>query len=207
MKGRKKSTKKVLSVHEVGSKPPQVVTNPVQHYKIRYKGTSGTGTYKFTRADMLSRLVMPSSGTAAYRIFAAVRLTKIEIWGDGKAASNNDQVCLQFRSTSGPTTVYEDLSTSSAYPSHIAVKPPRDSLASFWSTNGSDESTVLCDMILSANAIVDISFDAVLIDFALGETLQVTIAITAGTAGYIGSPALDHSGSAVITASGWANYS
>jgi hypothetical protein len=83
-----------------------------------------------------------------------------------------------------------------------------NSLASQWSTIGSNESTVL--MRLNApvsGTMLDLSFNAVLGDAHLGETVSTAITISGGTAGNIGSPALDHSGSATFTPLAWPAYS
>jgi hypothetical protein len=198
------SVPRPIVLSDVGLRMKQIDASPVLHFKIRYS-CSTTGSFSITRADLLSRLVMATGATVAYRLFTAVRVTEVEIFGSGTGTS----VEVQWISENGPTKVVGDVSTSPAYPAHLISKPPMNSLASQWSTIGSNESTVLMRLNSPlSGCILDLTFNAVLGDAHLGETVATAISISGGTAGNIGSPALDHSaGSPAWTPLAWPSYS
>jgi hypothetical protein len=187
-----------------GLRPPSVDISPSVGYTFRYVYTGGGGNFQITRADLLSRLAMAASANSAFRLFAGVKLRALDIWGASALADAS--ITLQWKSEYGPTKVLNDASSSTAYIPHISSKPPKESLAAAWSTVGSNESTVLFSLNLTSDSIVDVHITAVFGNAFVGETAGTTIAIAAGTAGNIGMPALDHSGSAALIAFGWNSY-
>jgi hypothetical protein len=192
---------------DVGLRLPVIDASPVLYFKMRYTLTGGGGSFAITRADLLSRLVMATGATVAYRLFSAVKIKEVELFGDPNAGQSS--VEIQWQSEYGPTKVVTDVSTSTAYPARLSSKPPMNSLASFWSTTGSNESTVLFRLNTTATGmIIDLTFTAVLGNAHLGETVATAITISGGTAGNVGSPSLDHSsGSPTLPAFAWPQYS
>jgi hypothetical protein len=182
------------------------MVSPQAGYKQRFYESAG-GNRIVTRADMLSRLVMASSATVGYRLFAAVKLTKVTIFATAESAGSVIQNSLQWLSTTGPSQLITETSTSTAFPAIISSRPPKQSLASFWSQVGTNESEQLCIMKLNIGDVVEIDFQAILQNSYLGfNPAGTAISITAGTAATIGAPSLDHSGSTAVVCEGWKPY-
>jgi hypothetical protein len=182
------------------------MVSPQAQYRMRfYEGTGGTRV--ITRADMLSRLVMAAGATTAYRLFSAVKLTKLSIFATAEAQGSIVRNSLQWLSTSGPSQLITETSTSQAYPAVILSSPPKQSLASFWSQVGTNESEQLFIVSLNVGDVIEVAFQAVLQNSAVGfNPAGTVITIAAGTAATIGAPSLDHSGSAAVVAEGWKPY-
>jgi hypothetical protein len=179
---------------------------------MRFRFTCGTSAvFKILRSDMLSRLAMTSSTVAGYRIFAGVKLNRIKIWGPTPAPTATSQVSLQWISENGPPELLSDYSSSTAYPPFLESTPPKQSLASFWSIQGIDESDLLFMMELTAQSIVEIDVSVVFTNTAMavvsGNSSTVLSITYASGGGFLGAPALDHSGSDFLVAEFWPNLS
>jgi hypothetical protein len=207
-KGKKggKAVSRTVTLDMRMVKPSPLMVSPQAGYKQRFYESAG-GNRIITRADMLSRLVMASSATVGYRLFSAVKLNKVTIFGANDAPGSVIQNSLQWLSTSGPSQLITETSTSSAYPSVLATRPPKASLASFWSQVGTNESEQLCIMKLNIGDVVEVDFQAVLQNSYLGfNPAGTAITISSGTAATIGAPSLDHSGSTAVVCEGWKPY-
>jgi hypothetical protein len=207
-KGKKggKAVGKTVTLDMRLIRPSQLMVSPQAAYKMRFYESAG-GNRIVTRADMLNRLVMASSGSVGYRLFSAVKLNKLTIFATTDAPGSVINSSLQWLSTSGPSQLITETSTSAAYPSVIVSRPPKQSLASFWSQVGTNESEQLLIMKLNGGDMVEVEFQAVLQNSYLGfNPAGTAITITSGVAATIGAPSLDHSGSAAVIPEGWKPY-
>jgi hypothetical protein len=159
-----------------------------------------------TRGDILNRLAMGLSATTAARLFAAVKVRKIILFA-GLVSGGDASVNMQWVSEYGLPKVISDISSSATYPARVESAPPKDSIASFWSLAGVNESQVMLELQVPTGGYIDLHISAVLQNGALSfDTTGVTITVAGATAATIGAPALDHSGSKNAQAVGWINY-
>jgi hypothetical protein len=149
------------------ARPRQLSINTRFKMTLRYAG--GNSSYvSITRAMMLNTYLMNlTSSTSNARILQAIKLNRIEIFGAGASGVASTGFCaIQWLSTLGPAIELIDTSNSTAYPPHLITSPPPNTLASFWSIAGSNESEVLFKIYCVTNSVVDISFEAVFADGA-----------------------------------------
>jgi hypothetical protein len=159
-----------------------------------------------TRADILNRLAMGLSATTAARLFAAVKIRKIVLFA-GAISGGDASVSMQWVSEYGLPKVISDISSSGTYPARIEAAPPKDSIASFWSLTGVNESQVMLEVAVPNGGYIDLHVSAVLQNGILSfDTTGVTITVAGATAATIGAPALDHSGSKTALPVGWVSY-
>jgi len=132
---------------------------------------------------LLSHLVMNASGsTANYRLLSGFRLKSVEIWASTATLGAVTTASVEWTSENGPTTVHSDSSVGTAEPLHVLARPPPNSLAGFWSVTGVNEASVLCFIAVPANAVVDITYDAI---FQNGEAAVLVTTTASGVAGTV----------------------
>jgi hypothetical protein len=154
-------------------------------HRFRYSnGSNNVTTEQITRGNLLNSIIVNlTGGTSNGRIASAVRVKSIEMWTwmNNQGAVADQTVALTWTSNYGPTSEISDSTFSSAVPAHIRTSPPRDSLASFWSSSGSNESEVILLISAPNYSIMDVVLDFVLLD---GSTFTATTANN-GSAGRV----------------------
>jgi hypothetical protein len=154
---------------------------------------------------MLNILALATTGIIGSRLFGAVKVRWISVYS--QSGSGGGDVYLQWFSESGAQKLLTDTSTSTAYPACIVeAKPPKDSLAGFWSISGVNETDTLFVLDSTLGAYVDVAVSYTLANNDLGAVPPTVLAVT-GVSGVIGQCALDHSGSATFGSVGWISYS
>jgi len=138
------------------------------HFPEAFNATiSGSHTFRFrsdttvdqqlSRGNLLNLVRVAVSSTAAARIFSGVRLNWIKIYSfSNETESEISTVSVEWTSTNGPSKVISDTGNP-LHPAYVHTAPPRDSLASFWSLTGNNESDVLCFIVKPSSAICDIN--------------------------------------------------
>jgi hypothetical protein len=135
-------------------------SDPVISFSLRYQASSSSSFpgVSVTRAMILNTMFMNlSSSTSNGRIFQAVRVSKITL-------TTSISASIQWRSLYAPSSTTLVTGTSTTAAGVYISRPPKNSLASFWSTSGSSESEILFTIDFTANDYVDVSFQAVFQD-------------------------------------------
>jgi hypothetical protein len=104
-------------------------------------------------------------------MIAGIKLNRIEMFGN--TSSLPSSVSVEWLSNYGPSSEMSDTSTSTASPAHLISSPPPQSLASFWSMIGINESETLFSVTVPNGTILDIWCDIVLLD-GQGNTVNTT---------------------------------
>ncbi len=160
--------------------PPQFAATKRIVGRARYLAASSSTGTSITRAILLNHLVMNSaSGTTNYRVFSGFRLKSVEMW---QSSTSTTPLSVEWTSSLGPSPVVSDTSVGTAFPAHVSTSPPKDSLAAFWSLTSSNESDVLLILTFDQQAVVDITFEAII------QNGEVPVAVTttaSGTAGKV----------------------
>jgi len=175
------------------SHPPQIETTFSVGKTLRFTATAATSGSAFSRAALLDLLVMAETTTAAGRIFDAVKVRRIRIWGNapgaGAVAARTSGV--QWLSTYSPAKVVSDSGSGATYGARISTKPPAQSLAGFWSLTGVNESDTLFVLQLNVGDVVDIDFSFRLQNNIFGTDIPAAITVVAATVGTVYCMALD----------------
>jgi len=131
---------------------------------------------------LLNHLLMGTSANHGGRILSGFKLNGFKVWSLGAAGvAVPATVSVEWTSNLGPSTIVSDSSMSIA-PAFVNTKPPKDSLASFWSLTGSNETEVLAILTYTTGSIVDMSYEAILQN---GETPVVVVTTLAGVVGQV----------------------
>jgi len=135
---------------------------PKQSRFIRYQFT---GTFfSVTRQFMLDS-VLAVNATAAHRIFESVRLIHVRAYVMANQTLDDAQFSLTWDGDRGPDVQFNTEATI-GIPGEIYSEPPEDTLAGFWSTDGTDESENLFTITCTSGGTyyIDLYFEYVLAD-------------------------------------------
>lgn len=169
--------------------PPQLNSNIIKHHKFRFSVTSAfTGSVSI--AKILGALgtvctVVNTTVTAFNRSF---KIRKIELWTPPPAQGSLATTSIEWLgSENSPSREVSDTVMSVSRPGHIVMKPPKNSLASFWQQGNSN--TVLFSLVAPVGTVIDFSVDYIEYD---DEATNISIAVATGVLGNIYYLALDH---------------
>jgi hypothetical protein len=113
-----------------------------------------------------------TSTTSNGRLCAAVRVNKVEIYTSVIAS-------IEWVSLYGPTSATVISATNANAAGVLVQRPPKDSLCSFWSKTGSNETEAVFALTFTVNDYIDVFFSVVLMDQESGVTVTTTAAGTA----------------------------
>ncbi len=174
------------------AKPPSINFTKTVAYVTRY--TMGNAALaNLSVNDILDSYFVASSASAGNRVFTAVKIRKIEIWGPASYAGAASTVSFTwYNETSGqdvgqPSQVITDTSVSTNDVPHICVVPPKNSAAAMWQS-ASNNSDPLCAMILPYGSVVDIHLVGAIAEGAVGggtPQVAVTRTVAGATAGVL----------------------
>jgi len=129
----------------------------ILNFSIRYQCVTAV-THGITRAMLLNTLLLnQNGGMSNYRLCAAVRVNKVRIYTAVTCS-------LEWSSAYGPSSATIVQGTSTTASGILEQKPPKNSLASYWSLTGSNESEVLMVVGLSTGDVIDVDYSIVLMD-------------------------------------------
>jgi len=166
-------------------RPPQFVATVRFPHRARFQCATGVTTLNITRAILLNLLFVAKTSSTATRLLSGIRLKSISLWAvqTGQSASEQLVACttsVEWTSTNGPSTIVSD-SSMSVLPAYVQTSPPRNSLASFWSLTGNNETDVLAILSLVDRSVIDITFESVIQNGETPTALSPTTAMTAGS--------------------------
>jgi hypothetical protein len=192
MRRRTSVNKKAPKGHGIPVKPPQFEATFAVGKTVRFTATAAT-LISCSRASMLDLFVMATAANAASRIFEAVKIRRIRVWGNapGAGAVAARTSSLQWLSTYSPSKVVSDSGSGASYGARISSKPPAMSLAGFWSLTGVNEADELFVLQLNQGDVVDIDLSFRIQNNVFGFSVPAAIVIIGGTVGTVYCMALD----------------
>jgi hypothetical protein len=182
---------KQLKKMERDTHPPQRESTVKFNYRARYQATSGvTSPRSVTRSQLLNTFFVNVNGlTSQARILSGVRLKSVEMWAPTGTTGIPTSCSIEWVSVDGPSITHSDVSMS-VVPAHVLTQPPSNSRCRFWSLSGFLETEVLFILTYGINCIVDITFEAVLMD---DEAANIFLTATNGVQGQLYQTYLDAS--------------
>lgn len=164
--------------------------------RIRYYNDSSAYTsVTITRGALLDSIIMATGSTSGYRINSAVKLNKIEIFGQPPGAgtsvpgSVSATSSVTWLSTYAPQRVVTSTGLGTSYGAHISTSPPRMSLAGYWSLTGQNESEALCVIAVHPYDLIDLYLQyTILGQFGMGSA----VTLISATVGQVYYPPLDY---------------
>jgi hypothetical protein len=135
-------------------------SDPIINFSIRYQASLASFTTRNITRGMLLNTMFAGAVNATHlctRLFSAVRVNQVTL-------TTSIQASIQWLSQYAPTSTTTITGTSTTAAGTYTSRPPKNSLASFWSTSQSDESEVLFQVVSTLNDYIDVSFSAVFMD-------------------------------------------
>jgi hypothetical protein len=175
--------------------PKQFASSVRFKKQMRFKSTAAA-VVNITRLDLLQLLMVNLAGTVVNtRLIAGIKLNRIEMFDSQQSSTNfGNPTSIEWLSNLGPTTLFSETGTQ-FQPAHVVSSPPPQSLCSFWSITGSNESEILFTLNIGSGGIVDCWFDIVLFD---GESVVTFNTNTVGTTGQLYMGYLDGPGAGTV---------
>jgi len=179
-----------------GTPPPPFSPDDVFGTSFRYNVTTGTQNCIITRQMMLNLLVFGVNSTTAYRMFSAVRITRIRIWSAALgSASNAGSVAISSLQWAGqgsrPRTIVSE--SMGVTVGHLDSRPPEHSQASFWSNDNYLETDILFTLDINSGDVIQIDVAVCLQNGVTAQYTANSITTTSTLAtGKIYQPTLDH---------------
>ncbi len=162
-------------------------------HTFRFLSDNGTDQ-QLSRGNLLNLIRVAINATTGARIFSGIRLNWIKVYSFSADSTTDVQtVSVEWTSTNGPSRLVSDTGNN-LHPAYVHASPPKDSLASFWSLTGNNESEVLCIISKPSSAITDINVSFILQN---GETPVSSASFTGLTTGSVGIDAPANLGNAV----------
>jgi len=175
------------------SKPPQFAATFCVGKTVRFTATAA-GTFTITRASLLDLFVMAETTTAGGRIFDAVKVRRIRIWGNapGAGAVATRTSGVQWLSTYSPAKVVSDSGVGATYGARISTKPPALPLAGFWSLTGTNEADELFVLQLNLGDVIDIDLSFQVQNNIYGTDVPAAVVLVGATVGTVYCLYLDY---------------
>lgn len=159
--------------------PPQFESTVRISRRARFLASAAMNV-SITRAMLLNHLIMNTAATANYRLLSGFKLKSITIWTIA-AVGSPSSCSVEWTSSYGPSKIISD-SGMGVEPAFVQTSPPTQSLASFWSLTGSNESDVLALVVAPINSVLDITYEMI---FQNGETPVLVTTSNGGTLGQV----------------------
>lgn len=185
---------RLMEKDALANRMPQFQSTVHVKHHFRYQVATNGFSGNITRANLLNIMTTGTTTggtTQASRMFSGVKLNRVELRSIGtNPGAGNDTLIqttsIEWTSTYGPSSELSDSGTA-LHPPMIITSPPKQSLASFWSLTGSNETDVIMVLNLPASSSVDIWVEAIVQD---GQAV-VEVALSAATLGVVYVLALD----------------
>jgi len=169
-------------------KPPTIMASLRGSKTFRFKViSSALSETILTQANLMDILCMADTAISARRLFAAVRLKKISIWGftpPGSVATTPTEVAVEYNATGNlgsSTQRFSDISVSPFMPAHVSAAPDKRAVGGMWSEDAGSLDVALLTAPLGS--IIDFDIEYV---FRNGETPYLVRAIAGATVGQVG---------------------
>ncbi len=153
------------------------LTQRVDHV-FRFQAVSAA-THNLTVPDMKDLVCFATGATAAYQLYKAFKLRKIEMWGPPASSLSPVTVSLQYSGvgdTAGPSFIHSDTSVGTNRVAHICAKVPSLSRAALWQSSQSAD--ILCSLTFPAGAIIDVH-----VAYAINDTAETPQTVGGAVAG------------------------
>ncbi len=164
------------------SHPPSVTQTLGSSQTFTFYGVSA-GTFTLTGAMLLNLYQVATSATTTARIFGAVKLNRVRIWGPSSTSFQGSVVSVEWLGSNAPSKLVSDKGMY-PNPSYINTRPPKESSARWWVIGGSNESTALCKIAVPQEAVVYVDVSYRLMDDDSATSGDSTTGMTLGKCYY-----------------------
>jgi hypothetical protein len=164
MTKQRKSQRSSTHRRDNATHPPQLRTNIEVKHQYRFSLSGSAGSYAISDTLLLQAAgVCAKTTTSGAPIFQAVKLDKVEVWGNMGSALTS-ATCSVLYPASGVNPMPRedsDVTVSASFPAHVISVPPRNTLSGFWNTG---TNVTIFTVTVPAQGIVDVWLSLVLND-------------------------------------------
>jgi hypothetical protein len=160
--------------------PSQFESNVKGTHRFRFAATAAVTQKSITDSSVIGALggfctIVNNQVSCWVNSF---RIKKIEVWGAPQTLGSPSTVSVEwFGFGNSPNLEISDTTLSVSQNAHVVTRPPPNALCHFWQKQ---TNTALFNLSCTANSIIDITVDYVLVD---QDTAALAIAVAAGVVG------------------------
>jgi len=179
-KTSKNSRRGKTSRRNININPSQFESNVKGSHRYRFTATAAATQKSITDSSVIGALggfctVVNNQVSCWVNSF---RIRRIEVWGAPQALGSPSTVSIEwFGFGNSPNLEFSDTSLSVSQNAHVVTTPPVNSLCHFWQKQ---TNTALFNVSCTANSVIDIYVDYVMVD---QDTAALAIAVAAGVVG------------------------
>ncbi len=187
--GRRRNESGNLITRDSPRFPNDIKQNPIESRVIRYLCTTAASNFSITPYYILQQIVATTNGTTnAICIFGSIKLRRISLYyvppENSFDLTTNTLSFAWAGASNSPELVITDRGTATS-PACIKVRPPPNSLASFWyDFNSANVTNNLFTLTCPVGTIMDIDFDFTL-QSGSAQSVTLTGAATGTRLAYV----------------------
>jgi hypothetical protein len=188
-----------------------IVVNPPQRnltvggdYVFRFQVTSDRIASQINVAQLLSMLLISNSNVSAsyFRLIQSLLIKKVEIFAQPTLAETIPIACgVQWGGTTQTYQYLSDIHVANTA-TYVVSKPPKNSYAEFWLSQGVSESVGLMFLDAPEGAIIDLHVKMAIVSDFTGSMSNYTATVTAPAAGMMFFNAMDGTNNHIIPVAG-----
>lgn len=158
---------------------PSNTSNIEVQKRIRYNEITA-GVTSINRKDLIDLIVLPLTTTTAAGLLKSVKINRIRIWSIASTATNpigtGADCTVTWLSSLGKEVTVRSTQMGVA-PGYLDTRPPRNSLASFWTSVNSDLTETVCDIDAENGSIIDINYSIIFANNQAARTFTITTGV------------------------------
>lgn len=164
--------------------PPTIPTNITFSHTYRMRKSTAMDGVVTIRDLLLMSGCVANTTTSALSIYSSIKLNYIEVWAMASAGvpSYITLTWLQNTDFGDSTKEISDSSLSSAYPSHILVRPPTSTAQSMWQSGKINHQ--MFKIVASTTVLIDVNVTLILSDGVSTSGSIASSGLTVGTIYY-----------------------
>jgi hypothetical protein len=172
---RARRSSQPISVHPPALEGGQLA----QRCTMRFRAIAAASQTAVQFIDLLDTRLVATTATAGFRLFEAVRIERVRVWGIA-AIGTSTSVSVEFYDPLGDQKLHTDTSIG-VQPAFVDAVPAALSRSAQWNTG--DTAAAAFVITCPAGAVIDLhlAFRANLAPFANGAVVNALVGATAGT--------------------------
>jgi len=163
--------------------PPDFRPTAVVRRKLRFRATAAGVSETISGLALGDLFCTTPTAITGAQLASHYRIRAVEIWGPMAADLVPVTVTIEWSGSSlgglGQSIRHSDTSMGSATPAHVKTRPPQTTQASQWMVSTTNQA--ILTLSYPANAVIDLTYEAVLHDSA--TVTLVTGAVAGATVG------------------------
>ncbi len=148
--------------------PPPLVFNRIQQLPIALRTTAAVTDSTFFSLNMFNLFQVATAATTTAYMAQAMRLRRLRVWGQPPESGVSFSSTVSVEFTSDNTQIlssgkaYTDTSVNTVVTPYLDVKPPKNSIASWFLNQQANPNAILFQVTAPSNSLIYLDFDYLL---------------------------------------------